>query len=135
MNLANVMDELATALRTIAGLRVFPYDADAVQANAAIVGWPETITYDQTMGRGSDKVVIPMWVLVARLDQRSGRNALAAYMDGAGTKSIKAAVDGGTYTACDSVRVATVSPVAITSGGVEYLAAAFDIEITGQGTH
>jgi hypothetical protein len=134
MNLADVMDEIGAALSTIDDLRVYPYNADSVQPPAAVIGWPDQIEYDQTYGRGSDKITLPMWVVVDRQDQRTSRDRLAVYLDGAGDSSIKAAVDGGTYTACDTVRIATASPVALTLGGVDYLGAAFDIEITGEGT-
>lgn len=54
MNLAAVMDELGAALGTIPGLRVFPYWADRITPPAAVVGWPDPLTYDATMRRGSD---------------------------------------------------------------------------------
>jgi hypothetical protein len=50
MRVAQVMDELGTALESIDGLRVFPYSADRVVPPAGIVGWPDQITYDATMG-------------------------------------------------------------------------------------
>jgi hypothetical protein len=134
VNLANVMDEVGAALSTMDNLNVYPYNADSVVPPAVVIGWPDQIEYDQTYGRGSDKITLPMWVVVGRQDQRTSRDRLAVYLDGAGDKSIKALVDGGTYTACDTVRVATASPVALTLGGVDYLAAAFDIEIMGEGT-
>jgi len=133
MNIADVMDELGTALETITGLRVFPYSATRVTPPAAIVGWPDPIEYDLTMGRGADQFTLPVFVLVGNVDARSARDALAVYLDGSATGSIKAALDGGTYTECDSVRVASASVDAITSAGVEYLGAVFQVEITGSG--
>jgi hypothetical protein len=133
MNIAAVMDELGDALGAIDGLRVFPYSAPAISPPAAIVGWPEPITYDSTMARGMDELSLPVWVLVGKVDARTSRDALAAYLDGSGGSSVKAAIDGGTYTACDSVRVTSATVEAITSGGVEYLGAVLQVEITGQG--
>lgn len=134
MNVATLMDELGAALETIPGLRVFPYSVDRVTPPAAIVGWPEPLTYDGTYGRGMDSLTLPIYVLVGRVDARSARDVLAAYLDGSGSGSVKAAIDGGTYTACDSARVATANVEALTSGGVEYIGAVFDVEITGSGT-
>lgn len=133
MNLAAVMDQLGAALESIPSLRVFPYTADSITPPAALVGWPDSITYDETYGRGSDSMTLPVWVAVGRADARSSRDVLAAYLDGAGPSSVKAALDGGTYTACDSVRVASarIEPISIAS--TPYLAAVLDVEITGQG--
>lgn len=136
MNIADVADEIGTALKAIGGLRVFPYNADKVTAPAAVVALPDEITYDATFGRGSDTLTLDVYVFVARIDQRTGRDALAAYLDGSGSRSVKAAVDSSatvTYTACDVVRVAKVSVEPLASGGVDYLGAVFTLEITGQG--
>lgn len=134
MNIATVMDQLGTALSGITGLRVFPYSADRVTPPAAIVGWPEPVTYDGAFRRGMDSLTLPVYVLVGRVDARSARDVLAAYLDGTGPSSVKAALDGGSYTACHTVRVATANVEALTSGGVEYLGAVFDVEITGSGS-
>jgi hypothetical protein len=47
------MDDLGAALETIDGLRVFPYWADKIVPPAAIVGFPESLDFDETMGRGA----------------------------------------------------------------------------------
>jgi uncharacterized protein with PIN domain len=136
MNIADVMDEIGAQLSTIDGLRVFPYNADKVVAPAAVVALPDEIDYDQTFGRGSDLLKLDVYVMVARIDQRTGRDALAAYLDGSGASSVKAALDNSdtvAYTACDVVRVASASVEPITSGGIDYLGAVFTLEITGQG--
>jgi hypothetical protein len=133
MNLADVMDELGTALETIDGLRVFPYFADRIVPPAAVLAWPDPITYDETMGRGSDRETMHLFVMVGRFDARTTRDRLAQYLDGSGDTSIKAKVEGGTYTAFDSVRVAEVSVDSYTSAGVELLGADFTLDIIGQG--
>ncbi len=136
MNLANVMDEIGTALETIPHLRVFPYNADRVTPPAVIVDWPEEISYDATFGRGADQQTLKLIVAVARMDARSTRDRLAQYLDGSGAHSVKAAVDSSDtviYTACDAVRVAKAQVAIVTIGGVDYLGATFDVEITGQG--
>jgi hypothetical protein len=136
MNIAHVMDEISAALRTITGLRVFPYNADRVTAPAAVVTLPDQVEYDATQVRGADTFKLDVYVFVARIDQRTGRDALAAYLDGSGPSSIKAAVDNSAtvvYTTCDVVRVASASVEPLSSGGVEHLGAVFTLEITGKG--
>lgn len=135
MDLSNVMDEIAGSLETLPGLRVFPYLGGQMTPPAACIGWPDPLTFDGAFGRGMDRCEIPLWVMVGAVDARSSRDRLAAYLNGSAVGSVKAAVDGdgGSYTACDSVRVAsaTVGPVSV--AGVEYLAAMFIVEITGSG--
>lgn len=136
MNIAEVADEIGATLSTIDGLRVYPYNADKVSAPSAVVVLPDEIIYDATFGRGSDSLTLDVYVFVARIDQRTGRDALAAYLDGSGARSIKAALDNSdtvTYTTCDVVRVAKASVEPLVSGGVDYLGAVFTLEITGQG--
>lgn len=134
MNLADCMDQLGSALETIPDLRVAPYWADRVNPPQAVVGWPDPLTYDSTYGRGSDQCVMPVTVLVGKVDARTARDRLAKYADGSGTHSVKAALDNATYTACDSVRVAECEFGVTTVAGVDYLSGTFNVEITGQGS-
>lgn len=133
MLLSDVMDQLGAALGSIDELRVFPYWVEQVTPPAAIVGWPDPITYDASFRRGADSFTLPVWIVVGRVDARSARDTLAAYLDGAGASSVKAALDGGTYTACDSVRVATARVEPVTIAGIDYLAAVLDVEVFGTG--
>ena len=135
MLLSAVMDELGAALDTIAGLRVFPYNADTVMPPAAIVGWPDPLDYDKTYGRGGDQVTMPLIVIVGRLNQRTTRDRLAKSLDGAGAASVKATLesDARVYTAFDSLRVTTARVDSYTIGGIDYLGAEFTVDIIGKG--
>lgn len=133
MNIAAVMDELGTALGTIEGLRVHPYWAPRVTPPSAVVGWPDPLTYDVALRRGGDQVELPVIVLAGALDARSARDVLAAYMDGAGPSSVKAAVEAHEAVAYDSARVARCEVSYMTVAGVQYLAATFYLDIFGKG--
>lgn len=133
MNVADVMDELGGALEAIDGLRVFPYWADRITPPAAIVGWPDPIDYDMTMMRGGDDLTVPVYVVVGKVDARTSRNLLAVYLDGSGDKSVKAALDGGTYTTCDSVTVKSATVDQLSIAAVDYLGAVFSVDIFGKG--
>lgn len=137
MNVQEVLDELATKLDTIVGLRVFAYAPDDVPVPAAIVGMPEDIQFDQTYGRGSDEMTLPVWVLVALIADRASSKELAAYLNGSGTKSVKTKLDSkanNTYTKCDTVRVTTAETGPIDYAGVRYFGAEFTVHITGSGS-
>lgn len=133
MNLSDVMDDIGQALKTIEGLRVFPYNVERVASPAAVVGWPETIEYDAGMGRGADRMTLVVFLLVASPQQRSARDQLARYLNGGGPESVKAAIDGGTYTALDSARVMRARVDTLTSAGTDYLGAVLDVDIIGRG--
>jgi hypothetical protein len=133
MNLAGVMDGLGAALSTIDGLRVTPYWADRVTPPAAVVAWPDPLTFDSTMGRGSDRQEFPVIVVVGRVDARSTRDALAVYAAGSGDLSVKQAIEGYASDAYDSARVDRAEFASITISGVDYMAATFYVDVIGQG--
>lgn len=133
MLLSAVMDDLGTALATIPDLRVFPYWADTVSPPAAVVAWPDPLTFDATFKRGADGAEIPVHVFVGKVDARSSRDLLARYADGSGTYSVKQAVENHTATAYDVARVNRAEFAVSTVGGTELLAATFYIDITGRG--
>ena len=131
MNLGAVMDDLAAALGGIDDLRVYPYWVDRVTPPAAVVAWPDPLEYDATQRRGSDRFTVPVVVLSGRVDARSSRDRVAAYADGSGPRSVKAVVEAHTPTAYDTATVTRCEFGVHTVAGVEYLAATFDIDITG----
>lgn len=134
MLLGDVMDELGTALGVIPDLRVFPYWADRIVPPAAVVAWPERITYDATYHRGGDRADIPVIVLAGRADARTSRDRMARYLDGTGAHSVKAAVDGHQATAYDSATVSQAAEVtSVLVANVDYLAATFTVQIFGRG--
>ncbi|MGC4942139.1 hypothetical protein [Kribbella sp. DT2] len=134
MNLGDVMDEIADSVRTITGLRVYAYPPNKIAAPAAIVTYPDTYTFDETYGRGMDRISdLPVIVLVGKVSDRASRDNVAKYVNGSGSTSIKAAVEAGAHTAFDTVRVTGVSFDVIGIGAVEYLGATFTLDIAGQG--
>lgn len=133
MNLGALMDDLGDALATLDGLRVSPYWADRIHPPAAVVGWPEPLTYDAAMARGADRLELPVIVLTGRVDQRTARDQLARYVDGSGPASVKAAIETHQPSAYHSARVLRAEFSVITVAAVEYLAATFTVEIIGSG--
>lgn len=133
MKISGVMDELGSALESIAGLRVSPYWADRITPPAAVVAWPDPLTYDEAYDRGSDRASFLVFVMVGRVDSRSARDQLSEYADGAGPKSVKQAIDGWAATAYDVATVQRVEFGSIAVAGTDYLAATFTIDIVGPG--
>jgi len=134
MNLAAVMDAVSTRLDTIANLRCFAYPPAKLTPPAAVVSYPETYTFDETYGRGSDRMTLPVVLVVGRVSDRSARDELGAYCNGTGARSVKAVLQSGTYTAFDSLRVVSIDFDVVSIAGVDYLAALFDLDIFGPGS-
>ena len=133
MDLKDVMAAIGTRLDTIAGLRVYDFPSDHITPPAAVLAYPDEITYDATYARGMDRMTLPVLVMVGKANDRAARNNLVEYADGSGAKSIKAVVEAGTYTAFDTVRVVRVEFDVVRIAGVDYAAALFDLDIAGQG--
>lgn len=134
MNLAAVIDDIADELDDIAELNVYPFAAEHVTVPAAVIGYPESYEFDQTYGRGSDRMTLPIFVLVGKVSDRAARDALGAYVNGSGTSSIKANLEGGSYSSFDSLRVQSVEFETISVAGQEFLAGVFSVDVFGDGS-
>ncbi|HEX6969410.1 MAG TPA: hypothetical protein VF174_11465 [Micromonosporaceae bacterium] len=134
MNLADVMDEIAARLATIDGLRCYAWPVPKISPPAAVVGFPEDITYDATYGRGMDQMTVPVVLLAGRVGDRPTRDVLAAHADGSGARSVKAVLESATWTAFETVRVTGAQFDPVTIAGVDYEAAVFTLDIAGQGS-
>lgn len=134
MKLADVMDELAEALRSIPSLsgRTYEYPNDSPPQPAAVVAYPEQINFDATGGRGSDVFDGPsVVVVVGRMTDRATRDNAAGYADGAGAESVKAAIEGHDYSSLDSVRVTSCTFDTYTIAEANHLALVFTLDIIG----
>lgn len=131
MDVNAVMDGLGVRLATISGLRVLDYPAENVPVPCAVVSFPGRVEYDSTMARGADEATFEVHVLVGRVEARTARDKLAAYMAGSGSSSVKAAIEGDVTLAgaADSLRVTEASPVSFQMGGQDLLAATFQIHV------
>lgn len=132
LDLGAVMDAIGTRLGTVTGLRVYDYAADGAAPPAAIVALPDTVDYDTVAGRGADRVVIPVTILVGRVSDRAARDQLAQYISGTGALSIKTAIEGGTSDlggVAHSVRVTDARVDVVTISQIDYLGAAFNVEV------
>lgn len=138
MNLSAVLAEIDGRLATITGLRHYVGFPGKITAPAAVVYPPDRIDYDQTYGRGVDTLEdLVVVVFVRNSTPRAALAAILPYLDGSGTKSIKAKLDAtaaAPYASCSDVTVgwSQLDPGAVIGGG-SYLAAHFHCKIIGPG--
>lgn len=130
----DVADELSDRLDTIAGLRCFGYPPPTVTPPAAIVSYPERIVFDETYGRGMDRVEAwPVLIVVGKATDRAARERIYDYAAGSGSKSVKAVLESGTYTSFDTIRVVDCTFDVVTIAGTDYISALFTVDIAADG--
>lgn len=134
MKISNIMSTMASRLDNISGLTVYAFPSDQAYPPCAVIGWPEEYTYDATYGRGSDRLTLPVFVLVGKMADRSVRDTLSAYVDGSGAKSVKATLESSTWASMDVARVVSVEFSEVSVAGVEYMAGIFSVDIFGDGS-
>lgn len=133
MILADVMQDVADQLDTIAELRAFAFPPDTITPPAAMVTWPKDLEFDQTYQRGRDRLTLGVVVVVGRPADRSAVERLGVYCDGSGPASVKEVLEAGTYTTMDVVVVTSIEFADFTIGGTDYPGALFTLDIIGKG--
>lgn len=116
---------IGEAVESVTGLNVFPFVPESLTPPAAIVTL-DTITFDNTKQRGTDRALFKVWVAVGKAHDQSAQAAIAGYASGAGTTStaVKPAIDAiGPEVRCTQATIGTLN-----DGGLEYLAAIFDVD-------
>lgn len=132
MNVSNVRDGIKTRLQTISGLRVWDVIPDQVTPPGAVVGQLD-FTFDIDNARGVDLANVDVYVIVQRMDARSGQNKLDGYLAGSGSTSIKAAIEGdrtlgGTV---NTLRVTRAEAGTYIQGDVTFLSYRYSLTIWG----
>ncbi len=126
--LGDVMDAIAaTLLSGNVTKRAYAWPEEAVAVPCAVVGDPESIDFDATYGRGSDKATFPVWFLVGLVTGRASRDALSDIITGAA--AVKNVLDGTLGGVVQTARVTDCQPDVVTVGGVSHLAGRFDVEV------
>ena len=120
---------LATNLATISGLRTTPTIPDNPNPPIAVI-LPQGVEYDNTFGRGMNTYTFAVTVIVGRVSERSGQNALDAYVSSTGSASVKLAIEsdktlGGK--AFDLRVIDSRNYGELTVGEVTYLSAEFTV--------
>lgn len=131
MIVSSVRDGLKTRLQTITGLRAYDVIPDKVTPPCAIVGQLD-FTFDIDNARGLDQATCDVYVIVQRLDARSGQNKLDDYL-GSGSSSIKSAIEGdrtlgGTV---NTLRVTSAEAGTYIEGEITFLSYRYRLTIWG----
>jgi hypothetical protein len=129
-----VMDEVATVLAGITGLRVFAYPPPTLVPPAGYVSYPTSIDFDEAYQRGEDRFTdLPIVLLAAKVTDRTARDTVARWASGDGPKSVKRAMEAHEWTTCDDLTVTSCEFDVERVAGVDYLAAMFKATVVGPG--
>jgi hypothetical protein len=129
--LSNLRSGLATRLATISGLRTSATIPDQPMPPQAIV-YPERVSYDTALGRGSDEYTFVVMVIVGRVAERTAQTSLDGYCNPSGNLSIKAAIEGdptlgGNALDCRVTEMRGQSSLAL--GDITYVTAEFVVTV------
>jgi hypothetical protein len=132
MGFLEIQQGLADAAATVTGLRTHPALPDTINP-PTFAPADLAIDYDLTMAHSLDMTLYTCGLYVSRGDSDVGRKAMLPYLQQAGDKSIKAAIEadrtlGGT---CKTLIVERVrgAYALYPIGGTDYLGALFDVRI------
>ena len=129
--LATIRAAIADACETL-GLHSFGYITDDITTPAAVVA-RTTVTYDSTMGRGSDDLTFRVSVFVDRTDEVGAQQFLDELVEPGTSMTLKTILEDSDTVAAAGVhyiRVRTASEVNQGSiGSLNYLSVDFDLEV------
>jgi hypothetical protein len=130
-----VAEEITARLRQFEprGYYIHPHPPEALTPPCLIVSYPKGIHYDETYGRGMDK--IEDWEIVAAVSgvslETSRKRILTLASGGLG--GVKAVLEAPGYTSLDEIVVHDASFDAYEVAGVSYISCTWLVDIWGTG--
>lgn len=135
VNLADVMDEVALAMKQITGLNKFHESPPAsISAPMGYVAYPQSIDYDQTYAHGLDQITdLPVVCLVGKPTEKQSRDRVAAWSRKGGPDSVYRMLEEWTWSSCHDVKVESCEFDVWQVAGIDYLVAGFNLTVMGPG--
>ena len=131
IKISQVREAIGTNIQNITGMRVYDSIPDIVTPPCAVVGQLDFI-FDIDNARGLDQATCDVYVIVQRLDARSGQNKLDEYL-GSGSSSIKSAIEGDRTLngAVNTLRVTSAEAGTYIEGEITFLSYRYRLTIWG----
>jgi len=98
-----------------------------VQKGQAVVGYPTTVEFDLTFGRGLESVVLPVWVICGYPGDESTRDEVSRLI--ASATDVKDALDGTLGSTVSGLRVTDCRVESYGEAPGTFVAIRFDCEI------
>lgn len=131
-DIAAIVSGIADRLLTIDRMRVQEEVLDTAPVPVTLIGPPNSVSYDETMARGSDLYTFSLRVLVARASERAAQKSLFDFLSGTGSKSVKAAFEGDATLggSAQTCRITAATGIGIYSyGDIDYVGSEFTLEV------
>lgn len=128
INVTDIMALIGERLGVFDELNVYDYPTKSAETPFAFLDFPESIQYDQTFGRGADRMSVRLFVCVSNNDEEYVRTQLAAYAAG-DDSGVKYAVEHDDDEPDYSMRVESVEFAGTVLAGNTYAAAVFTIDV------
>jgi len=129
----DVMTALATACKTVTGLRVAAFPGAQATPPSAMVLFPEQVEMDVSMSRGTDAMTVPILVAFGAPMTRQTVKMVGDFTSGTGSKSLVNAINNAKAAAFDYANVDKIEFGVHAIAGVDYIAAQLSVRVVGSG--
>lgn len=136
MRLDLIMEEVATVLAAVTGLRVQPHPVKTLSPPAGVVAYPEGngVGFHQAYGQGETSIPdLPVHLVANNVTDRVALDIVAAWLDETSATSAVSVLEAHAWTTCDEVTVTSADFTTLTVGSVEYLDVVLHLDITVSG--
>ncbi len=128
ISLVTAMDGLAAAFLDVTGVdRSFGYPNEDAIVGDALVGYPETIDFDLTFGRGADRATFPVWVICGLVNDATTRAYASDLI--LGVADVKDQVDGSSTIAGATARVSDCLIERVVLRELMHLSVRFNVDV------
>jgi hypothetical protein len=136
MRLDLIMEEVASVLGSVTGLRISPHPVKTLTPPAGVVGYPEGqgVAFHQTYGQGETSISdLPVHLIANNVTDRVALETASAWLDEDSLTSAVGVLEAHAWTTCDEVTVTSADFSNIAVGSVEYLDVVLHLDITHSG--
>ena len=136
MNLAAIMDEIATVLAGVTGLRVHPQPVKTLSPPAGVGSYPrgDGVAFHQAYRQGETSIPdLPVHLICQSVTDRAALDTVSAWLDEGSGASAVSVLEAHVWTSCDGVTVTAAEFSNITIGTVDYLDVVLHLDITVSG--
>jgi hypothetical protein len=136
--LGEIRDAIKETLSTIADVRIYDTVPDQVNLPAILI-LPVEANFDKAFGRGHDEWQFDLFVMTSRTVARTSQDSLDAFVNGSGTRSIRALIFANQTLGLNDGTQAHVSGMSRYGGefktaGQDHIGAALRLTVTTIGT-
>lgn len=133
-SLGAIRDAIKATLATIDGVRIYDTVPDQINLPAVLI-LPIEADFNKAFGRGHDSYSFDLFVMTSRTVARTSQDALDAFLNGSGARSIRATIFAAQGLGLDDGTQAHVTGMSRYGGsfpaaGIDHIGAALRLNVT-----